>query len=261
MTPETGAEPRAGGRALQEPPDAQHLARPSHRLVPTPKAPFVRHAGWLSITAGALFLIAQIVMWTFDQHLNLKTSQDPVFTAAKIIYLVGFIVLMFALIAVDGLQGSAAGRLGVLAFVMAVVGTMLLAGDLWFESFAVPWLAAGPGAQGLTSEPSITMGLGAISSYLVFAAGWALFGIASVRARVIPLIISIMIIIGGIAGWWALLAPGGIPLGVALTILGIWIVSATRRQSARAAAATEPGGHPPVHRPSSRRILSERTRT
>jgi hypothetical protein len=53
------------------------------------------------------------------------------------------------------------------------------------------------------------MALGAISSYLLFAAGWTLFGIASVRARVIPLIISIMIIIGGIAGWWAPRAPGG----------------------------------------------------
>jgi hypothetical protein len=37
---------------------------------------------------------------------------------------------MFALIAVDGLQGSATGRLGVVAFAVAVVGTMLLGGDL-----------------------------------------------------------------------------------------------------------------------------------
>jgi uncharacterized protein with PQ loop repeat len=61
--------------------------------------PFARHAGWLSIAAGSLFLIAQIVMSTFDQRLNLETSQNPVFIAAKIIYLAGFIVLLFALIA------------------------------------------------------------------------------------------------------------------------------------------------------------------
>ena len=107
----------------------------------------------------------------------------------------------------------------------------MLAGDLWFESFAVPWLAAGPGSQGLTSPPSVIMGLGAIASYILFAAGWALFGIASARARVFPLPISIAIIIGGIAGYWALLAPGGIPLGLALTILGIWIVIVSRTDS------------------------------
>jgi hypothetical protein len=68
------------------------------------------------------------------------------------------------------------------------------------------------------------MGLGAIASYILFAAGWALFGIASVRAQAFPLPLSIAIILGGIAGFQALLAPWGVPLGVALVILGIWIV-------------------------------------
>lgn len=204
--------------------------KPDEVIAP-PAGPFVRHAGWLCIAAGVLFLVAQIVMWTFDQRLNLETSQDPVFTAAKIVLLAGFIVLMFALIAVYGLQSQSAGRLGVAAFGLAIVGTMMLAGDLWFESFAVPWLAAGPGAQGLTSQPSVTMALGALSSYALFAAGWTLFGIASVRARVFPLAISIAIIIGGVAGYQALLAPWGILLGVAVVSLGIWIVTATGRRS------------------------------
>src|SRR5512132_3192508 len=205
-------------------------AKPDEVLAP-PAGPFVRHAGWLCIAAGVLFLVAQTVMWTFDQQLNLETSQDPVFTVAKIVLLAGLIVLMFALIGVYGLQAQSAGRLGVAAFGLAIVGTMMLAGDLWFESFAVPWLAAGPGAQGLTSEPSVTMALGALSSYALFAAGWTLFGIASVRARVFPLAISIAIIIGGVAGYQALLAPWGIPLGLAVVSLGIWIVTTTGRRS------------------------------
>jgi hypothetical protein len=203
---------------------------PQERNVAAPPAwPFVRQAGWLSIAAGVIFLIAQIVMWMFDQRMNLETAQNPIFIAAKIVLLAGFIVLMFALIAVHGLQAPKAGRLGSAALAVAIVGTMMLAGDLWFESFAVPWLAAGPGAQGLTSTPSITFALGAIASYVLFAAGWTLFGIASLRARVFPLVIAIVIIIGGIAGYQALLAPWGIPLGIAVTILGIWIV---RRASA-----------------------------
>jgi hypothetical protein len=219
-----------GRRILHDSHDQQRNLSP--RLAPArPDAPFVRHAGWLCIAAGALFLIAQIVMLTFDQSQNLETAQHPVFIAAKIIYLGGFIVLMFALIALYGLEASRAGRLGVAAFALAIIGTMMLAGDLWFESFAVPWLAAGPGSQGLASAPSVVMGLGAISSYFLFAAGWALFGIASVRARVFPLPISLAIILGGIAGYWALLSPGGIPLGLALTTMGIWIVIVSRRSA------------------------------
>lgn len=163
-------------------------------------------------------------MWTFDQRLNLETAQDSVFISAKLIYLAGFVVLLFALIAAHAWQAPQAGRFGAGAFSVAIVGTMLLAGDLWFESFAVPWLAAGPGGQALTSDPSTLMAVGAISSYLLFALGWTLFGIASARARVFPRIISISLVVGGIAGFWALLAPGGIPLGAAVLALGTWML-------------------------------------
>jgi hypothetical protein len=64
------------------------------------------------MAAGMLFLSAQIVMWTFDQSMNLETSQNLVFIGAKIVLLAGFIVLMFALIAAHGLQTQKAGRLG-----------------------------------------------------------------------------------------------------------------------------------------------------
>jgi len=64
------AEPHS--ETLQEP-IAEQPSRPQSGVFPTPAAPFVRYAGWLSITAGALLLIAQIVMWTFDQGQNLET--------------------------------------------------------------------------------------------------------------------------------------------------------------------------------------------
>ena len=81
------------------------------------------------------------------------------------------------------------------------------------------------------------MGLGSISSYFLFAAGWTLFGVASVRARVFPLPISIAIILGGIAGYRALLAPWGMLLGLTLVILGIWIVKTGGRGPSAYASA------------------------
>ena len=80
------------------------------------------------------------------------------------------------------------------------------------------------------------MGLGAISSYILFAAGWTLFGVASVRARV-SLPISIAIVLGGIAGYRALLAPWGMLLGLTLVMLGIWIVKTGGRRTERLRAS------------------------
>src|SRR4249919_2908723 len=152
-----------------EPRPAGHVASNAVNRASPPDSPacqetvrLARRTGWLSIATGSLFLIAQIAMWTFDQRLNLDTTQDPLFISAKIIYLIGFIVLMFALLGMYRLQAHRAGLLGSAAVSVAIVGTMLLGGDLWFETFAVPWLAGAPGGSGLTSQPSTLMGLGAI---------------------------------------------------------------------------------------------------
>ena len=185
---------------------------------------FAKQAGPLALTAGILFIVAQVIWWTFEQRQNAATARDPLHQSASVLYLVGFCVLLFALIGAHGWQVRESGRFGMFALIVAILGTMLLGGDLWFETFAVPWLAEGPSPEILKSDPSILLGLGAISSYLTFAAGWTLFGIASLRARVFPVAISILIVIGGIAGFSALLAPFGIPLGIAIASLGGWMV-------------------------------------
>ena len=169
-----------------------------------------RSAGPLAIAAGTLLIVGQAIWWPFDQQKNLATAQNDIFNAGSVIYFCGFCVLMFALIGVHGKQAYRAGRLGTFGFCTAVLGTMFLGGGLWFESFAVPWLAEGPFPQVLQSDPSILFALGAISSYLLFAIGWVSFGVASLRARVFPVWISIFIVIGGIAGYKALLSPWGI---------------------------------------------------
>ena len=192
------------------------------------RPPRSRSAGLLAVAAGTLLILGQLIWWPFDQVQNLATSQNDVFNLGSVVYLGGFCVLMFALIGVHGHQATKAGRLGTFGFSAAILGTMLLGGDLWFETFAVPWLAEGPHPEALTSNPSTLFALGAISSYILFAVGWVSFGIASLRARVFPVWISILIVIGGIAGYQALLSPWGLPLAVAIATLGAWML---RRRS------------------------------
>ena len=104
----------------------------------------------------------------------------------------------------------------------ALIGTTFLAGDLWFEAFAVPWLGdVAPAAFHLAGG---TLVIGAFTGYVLFAVGWVLFGLASLRARVFPRPISIAIVIGGVIGFQAALPPFAIPLALAIGALGIWMI-------------------------------------
>ena len=202
-------------------------------------SPLTRLAGPMALAAGVLIVVAQVMMLPFDPKDHVATSTDPQFQIAGGIYMLGFVALLIAAVGAYGWGLHKAGKLGLFGVLGAIVGTMLLGGDLWFETFAIPWIADEAPAA-LDTDPTMVLAIGAIASYLSFALGWALFGIASYRARVFPRTISAAIVIGGLVGFSALLAPMGIPIGVAVGSLGIWMIrslssatEATRTPAAR----------------------------
>jgi hypothetical protein len=194
----------------------------------------------MSLLAGVLIIAAQLLMLPFEPNDHVATSTDPQYQIAGGVYMLGFVALLVALVGAYGWGVHKAGRLGVVAFVTALAGTMLLGGDLWFETFAVPWIADEAPAA-LDTDPTMVLAIGAIASYLSFAIGWALFGIASYRAGAFPKVISAAIVVGGVLGFSALVAPLGIPIGLAVTALGVWMI----RSKASAKAST--GVRTPVH--------------
>ena len=200
-----------------------------------------RGSGPLVLTTGLLLIVAQLVMLPFDTDDHVATTQNVVFQVGGVIYFVAFCLLLLTLIVSYRWQSHEAGRLGLVGAVVALVGTMFLGGDLWFETFAVPWIADSV-PEAFDTEPTMLLALGAVSSYLLFSLGWMLFGVASLRAKVFPRAISAAIVVGGLAGWSALLSPFGIPLGLALASLGVWMTLAARNDLLR--PVTERGeGH------------------
>ncbi|MGH3306249.1 MAG: hypothetical protein ACRDOX_01065 [Nocardioides sp.] len=200
-----------------------------------------RLAGSFALSAGVLIVGAQLVMLPFDPKDHVATTTAPAFQLGGAAYFVGFVMLMLFLVADHDRLEERTGRLGVAATIVAVVGTMALGGDLWFETFAVPWLAdEAPNA--FDTDPTVVLGLGAVSSYLLFAIGWMLYGVANVRARA-PVTISVAIIIGGALGYRALLSPWAVPLALSVCALGVWLI---RTSPARTRRATGPGRPEPV---------------
>ena len=105
-----------------------------------------------------------------------------VFNAA---YFFAFVGLMIALIAVHERLAAGMGRLGLVAFLAAVLGVMTQGGNMWFDGFAAPWLAEVL-PQAFTAPKTAILQTGALLSYVLFALGWVLYGLASLRARAVP---------------------------------------------------------------------------
>jgi hypothetical protein len=193
------------------------------------------------VSAAVLIVGAQLVMLPFDPKDHVATTTAIVFQLGGVAYFLGFVMLMLFVVSSHEWLAFNAGRLGVTATVAAVVGTMSLGGDLWFETFAVPWLAD-EAPVAFDTDPTVMLGLGAISSYLLFALGWVLYGVAALRAHA-PVVIGVGVVIGGALGYQALLSPWAIPLGLAVGALGVWLIrtkATTKEQPAPAPATNEP---------------------
>ena len=196
-----------------------------------------RHAGPIVLVVGAYLVVTHVVLkFVVMNFSDLAVMEaDPIFRVVNLAYAAAFSGLAIAAFAAYDKQAREAGMLGLVALCAAIVGTVNLGANMWFEGFAVPWLADVV-PQVLTVEKTLFWQVGYYSSYLLFAIGWVLFGLASLRAGVFPRLISLAIVAGGIIGFLAAQPPYGVALGLALLSLGIWMV----RTRSAAAAPSQP---------------------
>jgi hypothetical protein len=107
---------------------------------------------------------------------------------------------------------------------------------MWCDGFAAPWLAEVL-PQAFTAPKTPILQIGGLLSYLLFALGWVLYGLASLRARVIPIALSIGLVVAGLLGYNSGLPPWGTPLGLVVAALGGWLIHQDRRAAVSTAAA------------------------
>lgn len=201
-------------------------------------SPLSRFAAPIVIVGGALVVITRLVSLTIPAEL--ETLRANVLTATfavnSIASIVAFALLALALVAAYDREARPAGTLGLVAFGAAIIGTVFMAGDWWFEAFAVPRMAE-VSPQVMDGFVGGRLLMGGLLSFALFGLGWALFGIASLHARVFPAAISVAILAGGLVSGVPIgktYLIGGIVLGVAMVWLGAWMVRTT-------AAATTAG--------------------
>lgn len=212
--------------------------------------PLARIAGPTAIVAGLLvFLTRLIVMLTTPAVLGdeLRASVlSPTFAVNSVLSIIAFTTLVLALFAAYEWQAKAAGRFGLVAVVAALAGTMFMTGDWWYEAFAVPWLADVAPAVFQTGADGRLL-IGGLTSFALFSLGWALFGAASLRARVFPRAVSWAILVGGVLAGIPIAGAylyGSLLFGLAIASLGVWLVRTSSRTvpEARPLEAIAPAG-------------------
>jgi hypothetical protein len=156
----------------------------------------IQWSGLAALVGGVLLVIGEVAEFGF---IGGQPESVAAGTSAWIIVQALFLVvtglISLGLVGLYVHQAEHAGSLGLIAFLVAFIGTVLVAGAEWAAIFIVPWLA-GAAPELLDTEPAAVVSIGFILSFGLLALGWLLCGLASLQARVLPRGAAILLMVG-----------------------------------------------------------------
>jgi hypothetical protein len=171
-------------------------------------------AGLAALCSGVLGVIGDLLALVVDLENPLAATTAP-YAIVFLLYLISTALVLPGLVGLYVNQSHPAGILGLVGFLLAFLGTVLLAGAVWFQLFITPALAAE--APELLE---VELGLpGFILTSSLGVVGWVLFGVATLRAGVYPRWAGVLLIVGGALTFWPL-PLAGIIFSVAVAYLG-----------------------------------------
>ena len=201
-------------------------------------SPISRRAGLLSVIAAVLIVLSQILRLALSRLLGPDWATTPAYTLTYSVALLGMGSLLLAVTAIYTRESAALGKVGLIGYLTAFLGTLMVAGDWWFEAFVIPMIAtAAPAVLDLPLSGPLLVG--AIATVGLYTVGWTVFGIAAAPrpapSRAWRLC---SVLVGGLAGPLALTTPYQIPLAIAIG----WIGLTLQPESDRWHAAAPPPG-------------------
>ncbi len=187
----------------------------------------IKLGGLASVSAGALFVIHSLLgLVALDYENFSQTATTGAYISISLLMLLGAVLMLGGLVGLYAHQSEAAGPLGFAGFLVAFLGTVLMAGAVWTQAFVAPAIAE-VAPEFLDGEPGGLLGLGFMVSFGLAGLGWLLFGVASLRARVYPRAATILLIVGAVLTFVPFpLSP--VPLAVAVAWLGFSLLTGRR---------------------------------
>jgi hypothetical protein len=200
----------------------------------------IRWSGLAALVGGVLIVISDVLNAVFfPSEPGTEVMLSSTWFIVQILGLVALAFITLGLVGMYTRQTQRAGILGLIAFVMTFSGMLMVFGLLWGEPFLGPLVAEqAPGL--LSTEPSGALAVGNILSVVLFALGWFLFGLASLRAGVLPRGAAILMITGALLSFVLTsldLPLWSVVLGAAVTWMGYALWSGTREPALVSEAA------------------------
>jgi hypothetical protein len=162
-----------------------------------------------------------------------EAATSAVFFLPSGAQLLAMALLLVGLVALYLEQAEMFGALGLVGFLLALLGTTLAAGALWSQVFVVPHLAEV--APNVADRGAGSVLVGYLLSFLLFGVGWLVFGMATLRGRSFPRGAVVLLIIGAVVSILPLPSRALI-LELAAAWLGIVLLSgrsASAQQTSR----------------------------
>jgi hypothetical protein len=178
----------------------------------------IRWSGLTAILAAGLLSVGALLsLVTESENLGVSAT-TPSYAFSSLLYLLGGVLLLLGLVGLYIRQSGPSGILGLVAFLVAFLGTALAVGATWAELFVAPALAV-EAPRVLDAELTGMLALGFTLTFVVFLPlGWLLFGVASFRAGIYPRAAAILLMVG------AVIAGLPIPLTEIVLYVGVaWL--------------------------------------
>jgi hypothetical protein len=159
----------------------------------------IRWGGLSALLSGVIGIIGDIAHFITVGGLPLSDAAVTTeFRAFVAIMALSTALALLGLIAIYARQIQVMGKFGAVAFVLALVGTMMIFGHQWASTFIVPVLAEEtPGfLNAVTADTTTILAGGVFLSIFLMAVGWFLFGLASLKARILPTISIWLVLVG-----------------------------------------------------------------
>ena len=183
----------------------------------------IRWSGLAAVVGAVLLIVLDLAEFIIiGGQPESAVAANSALVIVRVTYLMAITLMSLGLVGLYAIQTEQAGTLGLIAFLVTVIGIVMTAGAQWGAAFLGPWLAE-EAPEILDTEPSAFFMAGLVVSFLLCALGWLLFGLASLRARVLPRRSSILLMVGAVL-FFAMLfleLPGStVVFGVALAWMG-----------------------------------------
>ena len=183
----------------------------------------IRWSGLSALIGGGLLIIYDILDFAlFSGVPDSQAMTSGVWFIVQVVGLIGLILLALGLVGLYVRQAEQSRSLGLIAFLTAFAGTMMLFGLQWGEPFLGPMIAKEAPAL-LSVEPTGVIAAGAIITIALVAIGYFLFGLASLQAHVLPRGAAVLLMIGAVLAFilfFADLPFGASVIGLAMVWMG-----------------------------------------